>query len=148
MKKKGETEPMKSELILYHTADGSTKVEVRLLDETVWLTQRLMAELFQTFVPNISMHIGNIFEEGELAADSVIKDFLTTASDRKNYKTKFYNLDEIISVGYRIKSHVVTRFRQWATQRLREYIIKGFSLDDERLNQVGGGRFFDELLPA
>ncbi|MDO9229578.1 MAG: virulence RhuM family protein [Syntrophales bacterium] len=144
--KKNETEPTKSELILYQTQDGKTKVEVRLRDETVWLSQKLMAELFQTSVPNINMHISNIFEEGELAADSVIKDFLTTAADGKNYQTKFYNLDVIISVGYRVKSLHGTQFRIWATQRLREYLIKGFTLDDERLKQAGGGRYFDELL--
>ena len=144
--KKNETEPKKSELILYQTEDGKTKVEVRLRDETVWLSQKLMAELFQTSVPNINMHISNIFEEGELAADSVIKDFLTTAADGKNYQTKFYNLDVIISVGYRVKSLHGTQFRIWATQRLREYLIKGFTLDDERLKQAGGGRYFDELL--
>ena len=117
MKKKEEQAPGTSELILYQTEDGKTKVEVRLQDETVWLTQKLMAELFQTSVPNINMHISNIFEEGELA-DSVIKDFLTTAADGKNYQTKFYNLDVIISVGYRVKSLRGTQFRIWATQRL------------------------------
>jgi len=146
MKKKEEQAPVTSELILYQTGDGKTRVEVRLQDETVWLSQKLMAELFQTSVPNINMHIGNIFEEGELAADSVIKDFLTTAADGKNYQTKFYNLDVIISVGYRVKSLRGTQFRIWATQRLREYLIKGFTLDDERLKQAGGGRYFDELL--
>jgi hypothetical protein len=144
--KKGQAPTTTSELILYQTEDGKTKVEVRLQDETVWLSQRLMAELFQTTVPNINMHISNIFEEGELAADSVIKDFLTTAADGKNYQTKFYNLDVIISVGYRVKSLRGTQFRIWATQRLREYLIKGFSLDDDRLKQAGGGRYFDELL--
>lgn len=146
MKKKKEKIPVKSDLILYQTEDGKTKIEVRLQGETVWLTQKLMAELFQTSVPNINMHINNIFEEGELGTDSVIKEFLTTAADGKKYQTKFYNLDVIISVGYRIKSHVATRFRQWATQRLREYIIKGFTLDDDRLKQAGGGNYFDELL--
>ena len=146
MKSKKDQAPDKGELILYQTGDGKTRVEVRLQDETVWLSQKLMAELFQTSVPNINMHIGNIFEEGELAADSVIKDFLTTAADGKNYQTKFYNLDVIISVGYRVKSLRGTQFRIWATQRLREYLIKGFTLDDERLKQAGGGRYFDELL--
>lgn len=146
MKKKKEQIPVKSDLILYQTEDGKTRIEVRLQDETVWLSQKLMAELFQTTVPNINMHINNIFEEGELEAESVIKDFLITAADGKKYQTKFFNLDVIISVGYRIKSHVATRFRQWATQRLREYIIKGFTLDDDRLKQAGGGNYFDELL--
>jgi hypothetical protein len=146
MKKKKEQIPVKSDLILYQTEDGKTRIEVRLQDETVWLSQKLMAELFQTTVPNINMHINNIFEEGELEAESVIKDFLITAADGKKYQTKFFNLDVIISMGYRIKSHVATRFRQWATQRLREYIIKGFTLDDDRLKQAGGGNYFDELL--
>ena len=146
MKKKKGPIPTTGELILYQTEDGKTRIEVRLQNETVWLSQKLMAELFQTSVPNINMHINNIFEEGELEEESVIKDFLITAADGKKYQTKFFNLDVIISVGYRIKSHVATRFRQWATQRLREYIIKGFTLDDERLKQAGGGNYFDELL--
>ena len=146
MNKKKEQPPAKSELIFYQTADGKTKVEARLQDDTVWLTQKLMAELFQTSIPNINMHINHIFEEGELAADSVIKDFLITAADGKKYQTKFFNLDVIISVGYRVKSLRGTQFRIWATQRLREYIIKGFTLDDDRLKQAGGGNYFDELL--
>ncbi|MDI6794622.1 MAG: virulence RhuM family protein [bacterium] len=136
-----------SQILIYQTESGDTKIEVRLENETLWLTQKLMAELFQTTVPNINIHIKNIFEEGELNPDSVIKDFLITAADGKNYKTKFYSLDMIISVGYRIKSHVATRFRQWATQRLKEYIVKGFVLDDERLkNPDQPFDYFDELL--
>jgi len=136
-----------SQILIYQTESGQTKLEVLLEDETVWLTQKLMAELFQTTVPNINIHIKNIFEEGELDPDSVVKDFLTTAADGKNYRTKFYNLDMVISVGYRVKSHVATRFRQWATQRLREYIVKGFVLDDERLkNPDQPFDYFDELL--
>ena len=134
-----------SELILYQTEDNQTRIEVRLENETVWLTQAQMAELFQTTIPNVSMHVRNIFAEGELQAGSVVKEFLTTAADGKNYTTKFHNLDVIISVGYRVKSHRGTQFRIWATQRLREYIIKGFTLDDERLKQAGGN-YFDELL--
>ncbi len=118
MKKKNEPVPLKNELILYQTEDGKIRIEVRLQDETVWLTQKLMAELFQTSVPNINIHINNIFKEGELLADSVIKEYLTTAADNKKYQTKFYNLDVIISVGYRVKSHRGTQFRIWATQRL------------------------------
>lgn len=147
--KKNETEATKSELILYQAADGQTKVEVRLQDETVWLTQKLMAELFQTTPQNITIHLRNIFAEGELDATATCKDFLhvqTEGSRQVERTQRFYNLDAIISVGYRIKSHVATRFRQWATQRLREYLIKGFALDDERLKQAGGGRYFDELL--
>ena len=122
-----------SQIIIYTTEKGETKLEIRLENETVQLTQKLMAELFQTTVPNINIHIGNIFSEGELVENSVIKEFLITAADGKNYNTKFYNLDMIISVGYRIKSKLATRFRQWATQHIREYIVKGFALDDERL---------------
>jgi hypothetical protein len=138
----------KSELILYQTEDGRTRLEVRLENETVWLTQGQMAELFQTTIPNVSMHIRNIFAEGELQPGSVVKECLTTAADGKNYRTKFHNLDVIISVGYRVKSHRGTQFRIWATQRLREYLIKGFTLDDERLKNPGPGRpdYFDELL--
>ena len=141
------TSGAKSNILIYRTEGGDTKIEVRLENETVWLTQKSMAELFQTSIPNINMHLKNIFEEGELESDSVIKDFLTTAADGKNYRTKFYNLDAIISVGYRIKSHVATRFRQWATQRLRDFIVKGFVLDDERLkNPDQPFDYFDELL--
>ena len=139
----------KSELILYQTEDNRTRIEVRLENETVWLTQAQMAELFQTTIPNVSMHIRNILAEGELQAGSVVKEFLTTAADGKNYTTKFHNLDVIIAVGYRVKSHRGTQFRQWATQRLREYIVKGFTMDDERLkNPPGKGQkdYFDELL--
>ncbi len=135
-----------SSLILYQTEDGQTRVQVRLEDETVWLTQKLMAELFQTSVPNVSMHIRNVFAEGELPAGSVVKEFLTTATDGKSYATQHYNLDVIISVGYRVKSLRGTQFRIWATQRLRDYIVKGFTMDDERLKQTGGGAYFDELL--
>ncbi len=140
-------EPLpQSEIILYQTEDGRMRVQVRLEQETVWLTQKLMAELFQTSVPNVSMHIRNVFAEGELKADSVVKEFLTTAADGKSYTTQHYNLDVIISVGYRVKSLRGTQFRIWATQRLREYIVKGFTMDDEGLKQSGGGAYFDELL--
>jgi len=135
-----------SELILYKTDDGKTRLQVRMDQETAWLTQNQMADLFQTTKQNVSLHIKNIFLEGELREDSVVKDFLTTASDGKSYQTRHYNLDVIISVGYRVKSHRGTQFRIWATQRLREYIVKGFALDDERLKQAGGGNYFDELL--
>jgi hypothetical protein len=137
--------PAASELLFYQTEDGRTRLQVRLENETVWLTQAQMADLFQTSVPNVSMHIRNIFSEGELQKESVIKDFLTTAADGKNYGVAYFNLDVIISVGYRVKSHRGTQFRIWATQRLREYIVKGFALDDERLKRGGGG-YFDELL--
>ena len=135
-----------SEVILYQTEDGKSRLQVRFSGETVWLTQNQMADLFQTTKQNVSLHIKNIFAEKELSEKSVVKEFLTTAGDGKNYQTRFYNLDLIISVGYRVKSHRGTQFRIWATQRLREYIIKGFALDDERLKQVGGGNYFEELL--
>jgi hypothetical protein len=135
-----------SALIFYQTEDGRTHLQVRLENQTVWLSQSQLAELFQTSIPNVNMHLRNIFAEGELQADSVIQDFLITAADGKKYQTKFYNLDAIISVGYRVKSHRGTQFRIWATQRLREYIVKGFMLDDERLKEAGGGDYFDELL--
>ena len=120
----------KSEFIFYQTEDQQTRLQVRLEGETVWLTQNQMAELFQTSVPNVSMHIRNVFAEGELQAGSVVKEFLTTAANGKNYATRFSNLDVIISVGYRVKSHRGTQFRIWAMQRLREYIVKGFTMDD------------------
>ncbi len=144
--KKSEHIPVNSDLILYQTEDGKTRIEVRLQDEAVWLSQRLLAELFQKDVRTINEHIKNIFEEGELAPESVIRKFRITAADGKGYDTAHYNLDVIISVGYRVKSHRGTQFRIWATQRLREYIIKGFTLDDDRLKQAGGGNYFDELL--
>lgn len=136
-----------SQIIIYQTENGKTKLDVRLENETVWLTQKLMAELFQTTVANINIHLKNIFEEGELGANSVIKDYLITAADGKKYQTKFYNLDAIISVGYRIKSNVATRFRQWATQHIKEYIVKGFVMDDERLKDPNQPfDYFEELL--
>ncbi len=135
-----------SELLIYQSPDGLTKVDVRLEEETVWLNQNQMAELFQTTKQNISLHIKNIFTEGELNEESVVKEYLTTAADGKKYRTLHYNLDVVISVGYRVKSHVGTHFRIWATQRLREYIIKGFTLDDERLKQARNNNYFDELL--
>jgi hypothetical protein len=138
--------PEGGELILYQTEDRQTRLQVRLKNESVWLTQKLMAELFQKDVRTINEHLRNIFRERELSPDSVIRNFRITAADGKSYETQHYNLDVIISVGYRVKSHRGTQFRQWATQRLREYIIKGFTLDDERLKQAGGGDYFDELL--
>ena len=137
----------KSQFLVYEAEDGQIKIDVRLVDETVWLTQKLMADLFQTTKQNIGQHLKNVFSEGELLEDSVVKKFFTTAADGKKYKTRFYNLDTIISVGYRVKSHVATRFRIWATQRLREYIVKGFVLDDERLkNPDQPFDYFDELI--
>ena len=141
--------PNSSEIILYQTEDGRTRIQVRLDNETVWLTQKLMAELFQKDVRTINEHIQNIFEEGELSPNSTIRKFRivqTEGTRPVSREMDFYNLDVIISVGYRVKSHRGTQFRIWATQRLREYIIKGFTLDDERLKQAGGGNYFDELL--
>jgi len=135
-----------SELIIYQTEDGKTRLETRLEDETVWLTQAQLTELFQKAKSTVSEHISNIFEEGELDAASVVRNFRTTASDGKTYDTAFYNLDVIISIGYRVKSLQGTKFRQWATARLREYIVKGFTMNDELLKNAGGGNYFDELL--
>ena len=134
------------EIIIYQTDDGLTHIDVKMKDETVWLTQAQMAQLYQTSKSNVSEHIKHIFEEGELDKNSVVRKFRTTADDGKNYNTTYYNLDMIISLGYRIKSSIATNFRRWATERLREYIIKGFTMDDERLKQLGGGNYWRELL--
>ena len=136
------------QLLLYQAEDGLTKIEVKLVDETVWLTQLAMSELFQTTKQNISLHLKNIFEDGELTEDRVVKDYLTTAVDGKKYQTKFYNLETIIAVGYRVHSKRGTQFRRWATERLHEYLVKGFTMDDERLKQVSniGSDYFDEML--
>ena len=145
-----DSPPPSSQIILYQTEDGRSRIEVRLENETVWLTQQLMAELFQTTQQNISLHIQNIYAEGELRPEATHKDFLSVRREGNRdvqRRLEFYNLDMIISVGYRVKSAVATRFRQWATERLREYIVKGFTLDDERLK--GRDRltdYFDELL--
>ncbi|MBI4619639.1 MAG: virulence RhuM family protein [Desulfobacterales bacterium] len=136
----------KSEILIYQTEDNETRIETRLLDETVWLTQQQMAELFSKDKRTISEHIRNIFTEGELQEVSVVRNFRTTAADGKKYQVAHYNLDVIISVGYRVKSHRGTQFRKWATERLKEYIIKGFTMNDELLKQAGGGNYFDELL--
>ncbi len=135
-----------SSLLLYQTEDGETRIEVCLLDETVWLTQSQMSELFDKDRRTISEHIQNIFTEKELDENSVCRKFRQTAADGKNYQVTHYNLDVIISVGYRVSSHRGTQFRIWATARLKEYLIKGFALDDERLKRLGGGNYFDELL--
>jgi len=132
-----------SQLLLYQTEDGGTRLEVRLEGETVWLTQELMAALFQTTKQNISLHIQSVFREGELSPEATVKKYLTVRREGNREVKRhldYFNLDVIISVGYRVKSHVATQFRIWATQRLREYIVKGFTLDDERLKQAGGGR--------
>jgi hypothetical protein len=135
------------DVLLYQTDDGTTRVEVRVAGETVWLNQNQMADLFQTTKQNVGQHIRNVFAEGELATESVVKDLFTTAADGKQYRTKHYNLDVIISVGYRVKSQRGTQFRIWATQQLRSYLVKGFAMDDRRLKEGGStDRYFDELL--
>lgn len=136
----------KNNFIIYTTDDGQVDIEVRLEDENVWLTQNSMAELFDTTKQNISLHIKNIFEEKELEENSVVKHSLTTAKDGKNYKTKFYNLDLIISVGYRVKSIRGTQFRIWANKLIKEYLIKGYNLNVERFKNNGGGTYFEEVL--
>ena len=136
----------KNNFIIYTTDDGQVDIEVRLEDDNVWLTQNSMAELFDTTKQNISLHIKNIFEEKELEENSVVKHSLTTAKDGKNYKTKFYNLDLIISVGYRVKSIRGTQFRIWANKLIKEYLIKGYNLNVERFKNNGGGPYFEEVL--
>lgn len=135
-----------NQIIIYQTEDGLTKIDVTLENETVWLNQAQMAELFQTTKQNISYHINNCFKEGELNENSVVKDFLTTAADGKPYNTHYYNLDVIISVGYRVKSLRGTQFRIWANSILKEYLIKGFAMNDDLLKSSGGGDYFKELL--
>ena len=135
-----------ADVLLYQTQDGHTRVEVRFDGETAWLSLGQLVELFQRDKSVISRHIKNVFDEGELSRDAVVAEFATTAADGKTYQVEYFNLDVIISVGYRVKSHRGTQFRIWATQRLREYIVKGFTLDDERLKRAGGGSYFEELL--
>lgn len=138
-----------SELILYAAPDGAVKVGVLVRDETVWLTQKALSELFAVKVPAIHKHLKNIFDSGELERTAVISILETTAADGKSYKTRWYNLDAIIAVGYRVNSYQATQFRIWATKTLREFIIKGFVLDDARLKQgktVFGKDYFDDLL--
>lgn len=132
--------------IMYTTDDGQVDIEVRLEEENVWLTQKSMAELFETTRNNITMHIKNIFEDGELQEKTVSKESLLTAKDGKNYKTKFYNLDLIIAVGYRVKSVRGTQFRIWANKLIKEYLIKGYNLNVKRFKNNGGETYFEELL--
>ena len=135
-----------SELIIYKTEDGQTKIDVHMEDETVWLSQAQMADLFQTTKQNVSLHINNAIKEGELESNSVVKESLTTAIDGKGYKVKYYNLDVIISVGYRVKSIRGTQFRRWALEILKEYLVKGFTMNDDLLKKAGGGNYWKELL--
>ena len=135
-----------NKILIYTGQDGLTKIDVKLEEDTLWLTQSQMCELYQTSKSNVSEHIKHIFEEGELLEESVVRKFRTTATDGKSYLTTFYNLDMIIALGYRVRSITATRFRQWATLRLKEYITKGFTLDDDRLKKLGGGGYWKELL--
>lgn len=148
----GETTPAiqpGGEILIYQSGEGQPRIEVRLEDETVWLSQQQMAELFQTGIPNINEHIKNIFAEGELDESSTVRNFRIVRLEGKRQVAReiaFYNLDMIISLGYRVKSLIATQFRRWATQRLSEYMRKGFTLDDQRLKQLGGGDYWQELL--
>lgn len=135
-----------SELILYTTDDGRTQLHLRVEGDSIWLSQLEIAELFQTTKQNVSLHAKNIFDDSELRQDSVVKESLTTAADGKNYRTKLYNLDLILAIGYRVRSSRGVQFRQWASAHLKEFLIKGFVMDDERLKNPGGWDFFDELL--
>jgi hypothetical protein len=142
-----QKDEQQSQIIIYQTEDGKTRVEVRFEHENVWLSQKLMAELFQTTTANVNMHLKNIFKSGELEQNSVIKDFLITAADKKKYRTKMYGLEAIIAVGFRVNTNRGLLFRQWANDRLKEYMIKGFTMDDARLKQGGyKSRYFEELL--
>ena len=142
---KAGSEP-RGEFLFYQTDDGQTRLQVRLDADTVWLSLNQLADLFQRDKSVISRHITNVFAEGELAREAVVANYATTAADGKTYQVEYYGLDVIISVGYRVKSNRGTQFRIWATQRLREYIVKGFTMDDDRLKQRGGGAYFEELL--
>jgi hypothetical protein len=144
-----EITPPGGEILLYQTEDGKTRLEVQFQGETVWLNQAQMSELFQTTKQNVSLHIQNIYAERELERTGTVKESLTVGQEgnrRVSRSVEYYNLDVVISVGYRVKSHRGVQFRIWATQRLREYLVKGFALDDERLKRAGGGNYFDELL--
>lgn len=136
----------KSQILIYQTEDGLTKISVKLEDENIWLSIDQMAALFGRDKSTISRHIKNIFREGELQQNSVVANFATTASDNKTYQVDYYNLDVIISVGYRVKSVQGTKFRVWATEKLKEYLVKGFTMNDERLKNLGGGNYWKELL--
>ena len=142
-----KTEIEKPQISIYQPLGDGQKIRVRIEDENVWLTQKLIAELFKISIPTVNEHFKNIFEEQELTENSVIRNFLITAKDGKNYDTKHYNLDAILAVGYRVRSSQGMQFRKWATERLREYLIKGFTMDDELLKQGSGrSRYFEELL--
>ena len=133
------------QIIIYNTPDGKTKLEVKFYEDTVWLSQEQLVELYQSSKSNISEHIKHIFEEGELDENSVVRKFRTTASDGKNYNVKYYNLDMILAIGYRVRSSIGTNFRKWAISTLNEYIVKVFAINDDLLKRAGGGRYFKEL---
>ena len=133
------------EILIYQNDEGNIKIDVRLEEETVWLTQAQLCDLFQKSKATISEHIKNVFDEGELNENSVVRNFRTTATDGKTYDVNYYNLDVIISVGYRVKSQQGAQFRIWATQRLKEYIVKGFALNDERFKSGNSMNYFSEL---
>jgi hypothetical protein len=136
-----------NKIIIYNTNDGKSSVSLLAKDGSVWMNQNQLAELFATSVPNISLHISNILKEKELETNSVIKDYLTTATDSKKYNVTFYSLDMILAIGFRVKSKRGTQFRKWANRNLKEYLVKGFVMDDERLkNPDGRPDYFDELL--
>ena len=144
-----KTESTQGEVIIYQTDEGDTKIDVRFVDETVWLTQAQLVELFQSSKANISEHIKNIYDEGELDEKSTVRKFRTVQIEGERSVTRsivHYNLDMIISLGYRVKTKIATNFRKWATERLKEYMIKGFTMDDERLKNLGGGNYWKELL--
>lgn len=149
MVNKGTFNANQGEIVIYQNDDGNTKIDVRFVDETVWLTQAQLCELYQTSKSNVSEHIKNIFEEGELEESSTVRKFRTVQIEGDRTVTReqlHYNLDMIISLGYRVKSITATHFRRWATERLKEYMIKGFAIDDERLKNLGGGSYWKELL--
>lgn len=133
-------------IVIYKTPEGDNKIEVKVFENTVWLNQKQLSELFGVSKATISEHIKNIFTDGELLLDSVVRNFRTTATDGKNYNIDFYNLDMILAIGYRVRSNIGVNFRKWATETLKEYMIKGFAINDDILKQAGGGRYFKELL--
>ena len=133
-------------IVIYKTPEGDNKIEVKVFENTVWLNQKQLSELFGVSKATISEHIKNIFTDGDLLLDSVVRNFRTTATDGKNYNIDFYNLDMILAIGYRVRSNIGVNFRKWATETLKEYMIKGFAINDDILKQAGGGRYFKELL--
>lgn len=141
-----DSKQFKDSIIIYEGKAGQPKIGVHFEGETVWLSQAQLVDLFQSSKSNISEHIKHIFEEGELSKESVVRKFRTTAADGKKYEVEHYNLDLVISLGYRVKSQIATHFRQWATARLKEYLVKGFTMDDDRLKNLGGGNYWKELL--